>query len=401
LVEDSFLEASRPRLDFLVKSPSYIEHGPIRRGLDYGLPIVEPAGVGLKRRAICERGSRQLEERHFSSQESVNPSILNYRGMAGETNLVFQMKMKVLVIPFAAATAIISHFSISYGFAFAIAFSAVFLAYGIAKSLVRGIDPLNDVPNGFRVLLATVGGSLIPHVGTFILPSVGILLVVSAALLNDEFQRRAFHAVTAGIRGGTVVFLGIDGSGKSTHAEATKRWFETRGYRCRLVPFHKYIIVDRLSRKAGPSSLEAGTGRPNPLRPLLSLFDNLLMLLWTSFGSGIAGTVVIYDRYIWSTYVKYSGLGYPVRPLSFMYLLPRPRVALLFEIPVERSLRVIDDRGNHIRYPGKVLSSERELYFSIARGRGYAVIDSTGSFESVQAKVEAKLSVTFPALKGV
>jgi thymidylate kinase len=311
------------------------------------------------------------------------------------------MLMKMLVIPFAAAAAIISHFSTFYGFAFAIAFSAVFLAYGIAKSLVRGIDPLNDVPNALRVLLATAGGCLIPHAETFILPSVGILLVASGMLLNDEFQRRAFHAVTTGIRGGTVVFLGIDGSGKSTHADATKRWFETRGYRCRLVPFHKYIIVNRLSRKAGPSSLEVGTRRRNPLRPLLSLFDNLFMLIWTSFGSGIAGTVVIYDRYIWSTYVKYNGLGYPVGPLSFLYLFPRPRAALLFEIPVERSLRVIDDRGNHIRYPDKVLSSERELYLSIARGRGCTVIDSTGSFESVQAEVEAKLSVAFPALKGV
>jgi thymidylate kinase len=311
------------------------------------------------------------------------------------------MKMKALLIPLAVASAAISYFSILYGFAFAIAFSVVFFAYGIAKSLVRGIDPLNDVPNGLRVLLGTVGGCLIPYARTFILPSVGILLVIAAVLLNDEFQRLAFHAVTTGIRGGTVVFLGIDGSGKSTHAEATRRWLETRGYRCKLVPFHKYLIVDRLSRKAGRASLEVGTRRRNLLRPFLSLFDNLLMLVWTSFGSGIDGTVVIYDRYIWSTYVKYSGLGYPVRPLSFLYLLPRPRIALLFEIPVERSLQVIDDRGNHIRYPSKVLSSERELYFSIARGRGCAIIDSTGSFESVQADVEAKLSTSFPALKGV
>lgn len=310
------------------------------------------------------------------------------------------MKMKLLLVLFATASGAISYFSAFYGFAFAIAFSAVFFAYGVVKSVIGAIDPLNDVPNGLRVLLATIGGSLVLRATTFILPSTGIVLVVTAVLLNDEFQRLVLHSLVSGKRGGAVAFLGIDGSGKSAHAQATKKWFETRGYRCKLIPFHKYILFDRLPKQSKAPTGEVGGARGNPIRPLVSLFDNLLMLVLTSFGTGLEGTVVIYDRFIWSTYVKYQGLGYPVKPLSALYLMPRPTTALLFDIPVERSLGVIEERRDHIRYSRDVLASESDLYHLIALKRGYPVIDSTADFETVQSIVESKLSGVFPVPKG-
>jgi thymidylate kinase len=310
------------------------------------------------------------------------------------------MMMKVLVILLAAASFGVSYYSLYYGLAFAIAFSAVFCVYGIVKSVAKGIDPLNDLPNALRVLLAMLGGNVMLRGATFVFPSIGITLVLLAVLLNDEFQRLAFNSLASGKRGGTVVFLGIDGSGKSTHAQATKKWFETRGYRCKLVPFHKYILFDRLPRQRRAPTWEVGPARGNPIRPLVSLFDNLLMLVLTSFGTGLEGTVVIYDRFIWSTYVKYQGLGYPVKPLSILYLMPRPTTALLFDIPVERSLGVIEERRDHIRYSRDVLGSESDLYHLIALKRGYPVIDSSADFETVQSIVESKLSRVFPVPKG-
>ena len=39
-------------------------------------------------------------------------------------------------------------------------FGAAFGAYGIASSFAKHLDPLNDIPNAFRVFLASLGGYL-------------------------------------------------------------------------------------------------------------------------------------------------------------------------------------------------------------------------------------------------
>jgi dTMP kinase len=199
-------------------------------------------------------------------------------------------------------------------------------------------------------------------------------------------------------KGGTVALLGIDGSGKSSHLEAVKLWFERRGYRCSAVQFHKYIVLDSLAgRPRGDLVSRGARGRGNPMRPLASLVDNLALHTLTAFGVGVRGVVVVYDRYIWSTYIKYKALGYPVGPLSKLYLLPRPTFAVVLDIPVSRSLEVIHSRPTHIRYQASVLSQEREEYLRIASARGYPVIDTTASFSEVQAEIERQLSRVFPS----
>ena len=193
-----------------------------------------------------------------------------------------------------------------------------------------------------------------------------------------------------------MAFIGIDGSGKSSHAAATRAWLEARGYKSELVPFHRYLLVDSISRAMPARGRPHRSRRGNALRPVFSLLDNLLFLVSTSAGRGMAGEAVVYDRFIWSTYIKYAGLGYPVRPISYMYLLPRPKAAILFDVPIERSLHVIDEREIHIKYARNVLAAERERYLRLARERGYPIIDSTGTFEVVQGRVEALLSPIFP-----
>ena len=287
-------------------------------------------------------------------------------------------------------------------------FGAAFGAYGIAKSFARHLDPLNDVPNAFRVFLASLAGYLVTLTGIFIFPSAGILLLVAALYLNDEFQRRTIDSVRRGRRGGSIALLGIDGSGKSSHSTVTSGWLERRGYRVELMPFHKYLFVERLSSissavrggSSNSSSSSVSSKRRNPLRPVLSLADNLLLQISTSLGCRIEGTVVVYDRFIWSTYIKYEALGYPVRPLAFLYLLPRPYFAIVLDVPVDKSLKVIDERVAHIHYPRSVLQHEREVYLQIARRNGYPVIDATSSFDDVQAKIESHLISLFPQVSG-
>ena len=316
------------------------------------------------------------------------------------------MKMKIVSSAFFFLTLLVSLLIPTSGPVLSVFFGAAFGAYGIGRSLVRHLDPLNDIPNATRVFLASLGGFFATQTHAFIFPSAGILLLTGALFLNDEFQRRAAYAIRTGRRGGSIAFLGIDGSGKSSHASATGEWFEKRGYRCLVMPFHRYLFVERL---AGISSAaRGGSGKGdrfrfrhggNPLRPVVSLLDNLLLQLSSSLGCRLEGKVVIYDRFIWSTYVKYKALEYPVKAISGLYLAPKPTFAVVLDVPVERSLRVIDERVAHIHYSAKVLQGEREEYLAIARRRRYPVIDATDSFDKVQDEIESYLQGLFPLWK--
>jgi thymidylate kinase len=313
------------------------------------------------------------------------------------------LKMKLLSVAFFSVTALITVLVPSVGLPLPFFFGTVFGAYGIVRSLARHLDPLNDVPNAFRVFLASLGGLLLAQARGFVFPSAGILLLAGALFLNDEYQRRALHALRTGRRGGSVALLGIDGSGKSSHAIVTRKWLEGRGYTCTVMPFHRYLFVERL---AAISSAARGAGSGgdryryrkggNRLRPVLSLVDNLILQLTSSIGCRLEGRVVIYDRFIWSTYVKYKALGYPVKLVSALYLSPRPTFAIVLEVPVDKSLRVIDERVSHIHYPKEVLESEQGQYLEIARRNAYPVIQAIAPFEEVQEKIQSRLSVLFP-----
>jgi len=314
--------------------------------------------------------------------------------------------MKIVSLAFFLVSLLLSLLIPAWGVYLPVLFGAAFGAYGIAVSFGKHIDPLNDIPNAFRVFLSSMGGYFLTLTRAFIFPSVGILLLFAALYLNDEFQRRALYALRTGRKGGSIALLGIDGSGKSSHSTVTGRWLEERGYACTVMPFHRYLFVERL---AAISSAMGGGGAKaerysfrkggNPVRPVASLLDNLLLQLSSSVGCRVEGRVVIYDRFIWSTYIKYKALGYPVRPISGLYLAPRPTFALVLDVPVDKSLQVIDERVAHIRYPREVLESERQEYLAMARRNGYPVIDATTSFEVVQLSIESHLEKLFPLFR--
>ncbi len=279
---------------------------------------------------------------------------------------------------------------------FVVASFVLYLVFGLVRSAARRLDVLNDVPNAFRVLLAAasplLGLSLPQPFGA----AAAVLSLAGSLFLNDEYQRRTVDSVRRRRSGGSVALLGIDGSGKSTHAAELESWFKARGYYCTRVPFHRYLFADLRARRrqsAGSSGVRKGG---NPLRPFLSAIDNIILYALTSFGRGLEGRVVLYDRYIWSTYVKYEALGYPVRPLRWLYMLPKPKFAVVLDVTVEKSLGVILGRPDHIRYRRDVLSAEREEYVSIAKGRNFPLIDASRDRALVQGEIERRLAEVFP-----
>jgi dTMP kinase len=309
--------------------------------------------------------------------------------------------MKAVVAIFFLVSLVLSALLPRFGLAFPFVFAVVFGIYGIGRSSSRHLNPLNDLPNALRVFLGSAGGYLLTLDRVFVFPSAGILLFLGGVYLNDEYQRRALYSLRVGRKGGSIALLGIDGSGKSSHSAVTSGWLQGRGYRAELMPFHRYLFVEKLSSIS--SGVARGTSlrrRGNPLRPVVSLIDNLLLQLSSSIGCRVEGTVVIYDRFIWSTFIKYEALGYPVKPLAPLYLLPRPLFAVVLDVSVDKSLRVIDERVSHIHYPRSVLEHERERYLQIARKNGYPVIDATGPFDEVQSRIEGQLVHLFPMVKG-
>jgi len=311
------------------------------------------------------------------------------------------LKMKLTLTIVAVAVGIFAEAAPSFGAYAVAAVFGLFLVYGILASLARRLDPLNDVPNAVRVLMASSGAYLFAGHSNFVALSLAVALFVGSILLNDEYQRRTLDSLRRGRRGGAVALLGIDGSGKSTHTAKLEAWFKSRGYYCTNVPFHRYLFVERIRprRRADRATLGRKRGG-NPLRPLLSAVDNLVLNTIASFGRGVEGRVILYDRYIWSTYVKYLALGYPVRPVRWLYLLPRPRYAVILDVPVQKSLGVIDSRPDHIRYGGDVLSQEREAYLAIAKQMGFPILDASRDVDSVQEEIESKLAAVFPVVRG-
>jgi thymidylate kinase len=321
---------------------------------------------------------------------------MNGRAVSVYTRAKALLKMKITVVSVAAISLAASLRSSELGILFAVASTIAFALYGTWRSRIKKSDSLNDLPNAVRVAFGVFGGYLLSLPSGFVVIVLGIFCISAGVLLNDEYQRRTLDSLRRGRRGGSIVLLGIDGSGKSTHTSKLVDWFAARGYFSAQVPFHRYLFVDALSRSGNSGGGEARRGSGNPLRPFLSLLDNLILHLQTSFGSGIEGRVVVYDRYIWSTYVKYAALLYPVTPIRVLYMLPRPKFAIILDIPVERSLRVIQTRPEHLRYQREVLEQEREEYLRIAREGRYPIIDSTADFETVQREIETKLSHVFP-----
>jgi len=314
--------------------------------------------------------------------------------------------MKLVSIGFFVVALLLSLRTPFAGLLLPVFFGAAFGAYGIAMSFANHLDPLNDLPNALRVFLASLGGYLVTLTRAFVFPSAGIMFLLAALFLNDEFQRRALHSIRVGKKGGTIALLGIDGSGKSSHAMFIARWLEGRGYACTVMPFHRYLFVERIAAVSSVVGRKGGKGAGgdkfrfkrggNALRPVASLIDNLLLQLYSSVGCRAEGRVVIYDRFIWSTYIKYKALGYPVKAVSGLYLAPRPTFALVLNVPVEKSMQVIDERVAHIHYPMDVLESERQEYLQIAKSNGYPVIDATASFSEVEGEIESRLDRLFP-----
>ena len=211
-------------------------------------------------------------------------------------------------------------------------------------------------------------------------------------------------------KGITVAFLGIDGTGKSTHAEKISSWFQEHEIQCIVIPFHKWMFADILKKRIGKyvdsgrksNTLKPYTPRkyslPALLKPPVALLDNILMFYFSKWKFK-EYDVIIFDRFVCATLIKSKALNYHVDWLRPVWQNVKIDIGLVLDAPIQKSLDSIDYRGNHILYSPEQLAREREEYLEMARKYGYAVFDTSKPLESVHEDIKTYLSrIVFPTV---
>ena len=209
-------------------------------------------------------------------------------------------------------------------------------------------------------------------------------------------------------KGITIAFLGVDGTGKSTHAEKLSSWLQERQIKCIIIPFHKWMFADILKRRIGkyvdrgrkPTSLIPYTPKKYSLsallKPPVAMLDNILMFYYSKWKFKDYD-VIIFDRFVCATLIKSKALNYHVDWLCPIWQNIKVDIGLVLDAPIQKSLDTIDDRSNHTLYTIEQLAQERDDYMEIARKCDYKVFDTSKPLESVHEEIKLFLSgILFP-----
>ena len=184
-------------------------------------------------------------------------------------------------------------------------------------------------------------------------------------------------------KGKFIVFEGIDGSGKSTHAVLLKERLEKEGYRV-------FLTCEPSEGEAGKLLRRCLTGKADlPEQAIAGLFmtDRIDHVLNPETGllKHISdGEIVLCDRYYFSSFA-YNGLYAPIDWVIEINRVARenlrPDLTVFLDIRPEGFLSRIEDRGSTERYEKvEVLSRVRENYFKafeLLPDENVRVVDNT------------------------
>ncbi len=194
-------------------------------------------------------------------------------------------------------------------------------------------------------------------------------------------------------RGKFIVFEGIDGSGKSTHAVLLKERLEKEGYRV-------YLTREPTEGEAGVLLRRLLTGKADlPEQAIAGLFmtdriDHILNAKTGMLRHLEEGEIVICDRYYFSS-LAYNGAYAPMEWVIELNRLAmdtlRPDLTLFLDIRPETFLSRIESRGSTERYEKvEVLEKVRENYFkafSLLPEENVQVVDNGRSIEAAAEEI--------------
>lgn len=209
-----------------------------------------------------------------------------------------------------------------------------------------------------------------------------------------------------------VLFMGIDGSGKSTLSAMVKQELDRRGIRCKSVwashrpylmkPFivaAKFLLVRKHDKFKDYSkhieAKRAGMRRLAWLRPLyflVTVIDYLPQVFFKVYLPALTGTVVICDRYYQDLVLDFGVTSVlPIqRTLRLLAwadrVLPRPDLHYWVDVPVEVAMARKDDIPS-VDY----LSERAEIYRHFAAQMGSVIIDGTAVLHANRDRIVAEI----------
>lgn len=183
-----------------------------------------------------------------------------------------------------------------------------------------------------------------------------------------------------------IVFEGIDGTGKTTHANLLQTWIEDLGFTCLLEKEPTDGIHGRKLRDSATS------GRLNANEEL-ELFhkdrkEHVEKVITPALSSG---KFVIIDRYYFSTMAYQGARGFDPQALlaENEKFAPRPDLLLVMDLTVDQSLDRIGARGDIANeFEGRESLTECRIIFHSVLDFEYAErICSNRDKESVQKEI--------------
>ncbi len=204
-------------------------------------------------------------------------------------------------------------------------------------------------------------------------------------------------------RGKFIVFEGIDGSGKTTHAALLKKRLEEMGERVFMTAEPSEGEAGKLLRRCLKREIElseeaiAGLFMTDRLDHIKNPTDGILSHLEK-------GETVLCDRYYFSSFA-YNGSYAPLDWVKAINALPRallrPDLTLFMDIPPESFLSRIEKRSEKERYEKlEVLKRVRENYFAAFEAfpdEKVTVIDNTAPLDLAAENVYLAVKPLFEA----
>jgi len=164
-----------------------------------------------------------------------------------------------------------------------------------------------------------------------------------------------------------ICFIGVDGSGKTTHAKALHRWLYSRGIDSVYIHFNfslrKYIpsrVRKTLYNFSHKNEVKSAGNNVMKMYALLflvfSLVDGLIYYM-----RNLRSKIRIYDRYFYDYLVEFFELYPNYIKRVYISLLPRPDIVFYLDIPP--SIAYARKREYSLNF----YSLQRERYFQLLR----------------------------------
>lgn len=210
-----------------------------------------------------------------------------------------------------------------------------------------------------------------------------------------------------------ICFVGIDGSGKTTLAQALidaaqQYGIKTKYARCRFESFklfRPFIVVAKkvlllLGKKTDYSPEGIHTKKQLSKNPFLAtiyhysvLFDYLLQILVKIKLPLLLGKTIVCDRYVYDGIVDmaadfdYSKDKIQSTLKRYLHLLPKPDVVFLIDLPAE----IANARGKDDVPSIDYLSERRKIYLDLAEQFGMSILDGCKDLEELKDLVQGRV----------